>query len=296
MTWEEVKELGPLYAIGALDVKTSRDVDEFLSQATPDQNREIAEWREVAASIPLALPGATPPAQLKDRLLSRIAVEPKLIVPNHSVNPGEATPQVDKIITKSAVEPAARIIPFAKPAPRQESTAVRWLLMAATVLLALTSGFFFWRQQQAINERNELAKRLEDAQLVRAQLSNQLAKAQDDINKIISPVTKVIQMVGDEAPQASAKLVWDTTTQTWVIHIHNLPPPPSDKDYQLWYVTKEATKISAEVFRTNADGRVDLRLTLPSDLVNGLAATAVTLEPKGGSPQPTSNLYLKAAI
>lgn len=296
MTWEEVKELGPLYAIGALDAETSRVVDEFLRQATPEQIREIAEWREVAASIPMALPAAAPPARLKERLLSRIAVEPKLIIPSPGSNPGEVSRQVDKIITKSAVEPAAKVIPFAKPAPRQESTAVRWLLMAATVLLALTSGFFFWRQQQAISERNVLAKKFDELQLESARKTNQLTEVQGKLDHITSPITKVISMVGDAEPKASAKLVWDTNNQTWVIYIHNLPPPPSDKDYQLWYVTKDAAKISAEIFRTDLRGRVDLQLKLPSDLVNGLAATAVTLEPKGGSPQPTSNLYLKAAI
>jgi anti-sigma-K factor RskA len=294
MTWEEVKELGPLYAIGGLDVETSRAIDEFLRRATPEQIREIDEWREVAAAIPLALPEVKPPAQLKDRLMSRIAAEPQTIIPN----PGVINTQVDKIITKAAVQPAGpagKVIPFA-PAPRKESTILRTLLMAATVLLALTTAFFFWRQQQAISERDELAKKVDELQLERAQIANQLTRSEEELNKIISPFTKVISMVGDAVPQASAKLVWDTTKQTWVIYIYNLPAPPSDKDYQLWYVTKDDVKISADVFQTDARGRVNLKLTLPSDLVNGLAATAVTLEPKGGSPQPTSQMYLKAAI
>jgi anti-sigma-K factor RskA len=90
-------------------------------------------------------------------------------------------------------------------------------------------------------------------------------------------------------------VLWDTRTQTWKVYVHNLPPPPTDKDYQLWYVTKEA-KINAAVFRTNEKGSRELSLSLPPEALRGLAATAVTLEPKGGSPQPTGKFYLMAAI
>jgi anti-sigma-K factor RskA len=57
-------------------------------------------------------------------------------------------------------------------------------------------------------------------------------------------------------------------------------------------------KISAAVFHPSADeqGRTVLTLKLPPEALAGLAATAVTLEPKGGSPQPTGKFYLKASI
>src|SRR5207253_9487305 len=45
----------------------------------------------------------------------------------------------------------------------------------------------------------------------------------------------------------------------WVIYIYNLPAPPADKDYQLWYLTSDQNKVSAAVFRTDAQGRGELR-------------------------------------
>jgi anti-sigma-K factor RskA len=140
-------------------------------------------------------------------------------------------------------------------------------LIAATALLAFTAGYLFkknaeWRRQ---------------------------------VDDIVSPRTRIITMVGDESPQANAKVFWDTKSQQWAIYIFDLPAPPSDKDYQLWYVTQNA-KISAAVFRTNEQGQSVLKLTLPPEALVGLAATAVTLEPRGGSPQPTGKFYLKATI
>ena len=122
-----------------------------------------------------------------------------------------------------------------------------------------------------------------------------MTELEGNVDKFVAPSTKVIAMVGDEAPQASAKVFWDTNRQEWVVYVFDLPSLPSDKSYQLWYVTKDA-KISAQVFQPDATGRVTLRLRLPKEALAGLAATAVTLEPRGGSPQPTGKFYLKAAI
>ena len=103
-------------------------------------------------------------------------------------------------------------------------------------------------------------------------------------------------MVGDAAPKASAKLVWDTDKQQWVIYFYDLPGLPPDKDYQLWYITTGQEKLSASLFQPGAGGKGELKVTVPADVAPRLAATAVTLEPKGGSPQPTGKIYLKAAI
>jgi anti-sigma-K factor RskA len=276
MTWDEIKELGPLYAIGALDENTARTVEDFLQRATPEQKREIEDWREIVALIPTSLPAPVPPEYLKDRLLIRIAEEAQATVSGE--DGAQSPPPLAE--TKETSEPAAKVLPFTT-ARREESPTTRWLLIAATVLLTCASGYLLWQNYQLNNRSNQLATELDDAR--------------GKLKEITSPATKWVAMAGEEAPQASAKLVWDTKSQTWIIYIYNLPEPPSDKDYQLWYVTKDA-KISAAVFRPNTQGEYELKLTLPPDVVKGLAATAVTLEPKGGSQQPTGNIFLKGVI
>src|SRR5262245_17458719 len=75
MTWDDVKELAPLYAIGALDEETARAIEASLRDASPEQQRVVAQWHDVAALLPQALPIQSPPAHIKERLLSRIAAE-----------------------------------------------------------------------------------------------------------------------------------------------------------------------------------------------------------------------------
>ncbi|SRR6266545_522181 len=254
MKWNKVKEIAPLYVIGELDEKTAQEVEASLNSATPQQLRVIARWRDVAALLPQALPLQSPPDYLRERLLNRIAEE------------AQQTP-IEIAVEESSLEKMAEldernVLPFVQPR-RAGSRTARWLLIAATALLAFTAGYLF--------------------------------KRRDPVDDIVSPSTRIISMVGDEAPQANAKVIWDTKAQQWAIYIFDLPAPPSDKDYQLWYVTQNA-KISAAVFRTNEQGRSVLKLTLPPEALVGLAATAVTLEPRGGSPQPTGKFYLKASI
>ncbi|HEY8459050.1 MAG TPA: anti-sigma factor [Blastocatellia bacterium] len=279
MTWDEVKEIAPLYVIGALDEQTAREVEASLHSATPEQRRDVARWRDVAALLPQALPLQTPAGHVRERLLSRIAEE------------SQQTPieiAVEESTLKEKAEQAEnKVLPLAQPR-RAESRAARWMLIAATALLAFSAGYFY-------KQKTDLARQLYVLSQERNNLSSELAQLRRQVDDIVSPRTRVIAMVGEETPQANAKVVWDMEAQQWVIYIFDLPAPPSDKDYQLWYVTKNA-KISAAVFRTDSTGRTVLKLTLPPDALAGLAATAVTLEPRGGSPQPTGKFYLKASI
>jgi len=272
MTWDEVKELAPLYVIGALDEKTAHDLEASLNDAAPEQRRVVARWLDVAALLPQALPLQTPPDHIKDRVLNRVAEE------------AQKTPieiAVEESTLKEMAERADnQVLPFVQTR-RAESRTARWMLIAATALLTFTSAYLFKQNAKLARERDDL--------------SRELAGVRVQVDDIVSPKTRIIEMVGAETPEANSKVVWDKKAQQWAIYIYDLPAPPSDKDYQLWYVTEKA-KISAAVFSTDAQGHKFLKLTLPQEALSGLAATAVTLEPKGGSPQPTGKFYLKASI
>lgn len=262
MTWDEVKELGPLYAIGALDQETAQTIEEFLRYATLEQKSEFSEWQEVVACLPMALPQPKTSPHLKANLLARIAANEENMV--------AAQP-----------ETTAKVLNF-QPKPRVERQRSQWLLLAASFALACISVFQSW-------QNSKLTVRLNESDV---QISSLKLKFED----FISANTRIISMAGVETPQANAKVVWNTQTQAWKIYINNLPAPPGDMDYQLWYVTKDA-KINAAVFRTNETGTYELVLPpMPAEAVKGLAATAVTLEPKGGSAQPTGKFYLLASI
>jgi hypothetical protein len=76
--------------------------------------------------------------------------------------------------------------------------------------------------------------------------------------------------------------------------IHELPEPPRGQIYQVWTLPKGATKmIASPTFVPDAHG-VAL-IIVPAD-ARATVSVAVTLEPDGGSKQPTSKPLIEVAV
>lgn len=289
MTTEEARELGALYALGVLDPKSERRFLDELSDLPADVREEIAQLQQTASLIAIANDLPEVPAGLRGQVLDRIS---SITLTEGKADPASLpAPAVKVAVPDSAgrsVKPATVI-----PLRRERSgipSAVSYLLMAASLVLAIVSVVLYRRTGDLGAEVASLTQRL-DIQ------SRQLLAERQKVDQVVAHATRMVALDGDAAaPQASARLFWDQSRQEWVIYFFDLPAAPSDKDYQLWYITSDQRKVSAQVFRHETNGRVELRLALPPDIVPALAATAVTLEPRGGSPQPTGQLVLKGAI
>lgn len=275
---DEVKftELAALYAIGALDGDDLRAFEQYLRTASEAEKRELRELTEVSAMMPLALPQPPVPAGVKSRLMARVNTEAK----------EEAVKEIES-------KPAPAKVPNFTPHRKRFSffDLFSWqpVLTAATLLLAITSGLLLWQNSRVSQERDQLAQQV-------AELSRENVATKQQLDELVTQTTKFVSLAGQEAPNANAKVFWDTKRNEWVVYIFNLPAAPPDKDYQLWYITSDQQKVSARVFGTDDKGRTQLRIALPQNVAPRIAATAVTLEPKGGSPQPTSGLYLVGQI
>ena len=93
------------------------------------------------------------------------------------------------------------------------------------------------------------------------------------------------------AQTARAKLVFSDTTGEAILVAAKLPPAPAGKTYQLWYIAG-GKPLPGAVFTTDGSGRGELRSSIP---LEGRRAEvfAVTLEPAGGLPAPSGEIYLK---
>jgi len=72
-----------------------------------------------------------------------------------------------------------------------------------------------------------------------------------------------------------------------VVAGHQIPSPAADRTFQLWVVPRKGNPISAGIFRPDTDGRV-LLVSTPEAQMSAAAALAITDEPAGGRPQPTT--------
>jgi anti-sigma-K factor RskA len=156
-----------------------------------------------------------------------------------------------------------------------------WLATAATLFLALWG----WREFGIRVARERLQS--QQAEIMR--LSEENARLTQRASQ-----TRTIDLAGQEiSPRASAKVFLQPDQRRAVVFFYDLPANATDKTYQLWLVRAgQTTPESLGVFDMNSSGRASMVVNdLPS--AEDIKGLAVTLEPRGGAPQPsTDNYYL----
>jgi anti-sigma-K factor RskA len=110
-----------------------------------------------------------------------------------------------------------------------------------------------------------------------------------------SPASEVLLLAGQKpASAAKGKMIWDPGTGTGVFLAAGLPALPRDKTYQLWVIA-DGKPISAGVFKIDSRGSAEIEVGRIPDS-SSINAFAVTLEPDGGLPQPSGEMYLLGAL
>ncbi|WP_153394472.1 anti-sigma factor [Ornithinicoccus halotolerans] len=84
---------------------------------------------------------------------------------------------------------------------------------------------------------------------------------------------------------STVHVVRSMALQRTVLVAEEMPEPPQGQDYQLWFVHDDGTAVSAGLMPKDGDDRTEV--VLQGDPA-GAVAVGVTLEPEGGSQQPTS--------
>jgi anti-sigma-K factor RskA len=126
-----------------------------------------------------------------------------------------------------------------------------------------------------------------DAEQLKAELRSQQAV----IAILRDPATQVVALAGlPPAPTARARMMWHASAGG-VFVATGLPAPPPGKTYQLWAIAGRDAPVSAGVFSVDARGTGSLSVG-PLPGVSAVNAFAVTLEPAGGLPAPSGEMYL----
>jgi len=259
MTPEELQELCALYVLGVLEPQAAADLEARLRAGDPDVVRAVGVFREVVELLPYALTPLSPNPAVRAQLMARI----------HTTLPEET--QVPRTATASQ----GLLARFRTP--------LLWLPTAAAALLALMLGWSVYglRRQVAGLEAN-----LQQLRSVAGDHERLLAL-------LTSPTVQIVTLTGTEhAPDAGARLLWDTQRGEWTVIAHNLPTLPSGKAYQLWLLTAGAP-IPAGTFHLDPHRRGIIQTKLPPSREN-IAGAAVSLEPEGGVPLPTGQIVLAA--
>jgi len=276
-TTEETQERATLYALGALSQHEARAFEVHLREGCPVCQTEISRYESVTADLGLAAPAAAPPPYLRELLTARLERE---------AGPPAPAPADD----------AGTPLSTPKPAPSSVGLYLPWAVAVCfAALFAFSYRAVRQNSQDVARQQERLVSLQDEAEQLKASLAQEKMRMQqlDQIRSVLSsPGSRVILLVGqDPAPSASGAVLWDTQRNRWLVTA-SLPPPPAGKVYQLWFVTAAQAKKSAALIRTDGTGQSFTSVDVPSDVTRQLATAAITLEPEGGSEQPTMPIYL----
>ena len=292
MTHEQAREALEALALDALDASEREAVMAHVATCATCQS-ELAALESTANELAYAAtPIPMPPTQrdrIRARLMARAAADRGLREPLAAVTPLRA---------ESGTRPARVEIAMQRPVVpvRRAFGPAAWMAMAASLVAILGAGAFLnaSRERAALREALQAARATNGTQLAALDsLRASLASRERMITNLIGPQVAVMTLASTDATSPTGRMFWDQQHNAWTFVAHRVPMPKSGRTYQMWLVTPSA-KISAGTFMPSPDGEVMMQATyaLPKD---SLAAVAVTDEPMGGSPQPTTPPFLVAS-
>lgn len=126
-------------------------------------------------------------------------------------------------------------------------------------------------------------------------LREALAQRDEALRLLADPQVRLVRLAGlPPSPNASGRILWHPVTRTGILLATGLPEAPPDRVYELWAIAG-AEPVPAGLFAVSAGSRAFLRLpTLPG--AQAFDRFAVTLEPVGGVPKPTGQMYLLGGV
>jgi anti-sigma-K factor RskA len=281
MTADRWGDMASAFVLGALDAE-DREAFEARLEEDPRLRALVDEYRETLAALSEAVPQTEPPASLRARVLEK-ARESK---PNAGRREEPGAP-IDR--ATGTFRAAARTRPAA-PA------GTRWgprLALAASILIALgLGGWAVELRQRAAELERQLAAASSQIEAIRIDLESaqvELARYDSLSAALIGTDLRFATLAAPDT-EPRMHLVLNHDTDLVLVAAVNLPPAPTGRVYQLWGIRNGEAPVSLGVFDSGPDNVALQALAYPAG--QDFDVSAVTEEPDGGSPQPTTDPFL----
>lgn len=220
-----------------------------------------------------------PPAHLKEKILANIKPESK-----SASSPSNVIGLTDRLNDART---------YGEVVPKQNNF---YKYAAAIALIIILGGSIYTYRvtSESAQRIADLEENLRDANDDKDHMRNHmvesdslLAELSGRVAILSAPGMKSIELKGMEvAPDSKAMVYANTTTGDSYLEIMNLPPAPEGMQYQFWGIVDDKP-VDAGMIPLEGD----LSGIHPMKNVPNTKAYAISLEPVGGSQQPTGKIY-----
>jgi anti-sigma-K factor RskA len=261
-------------------MKHEDQIEEILFGAiSPECRSEIESARATFALLAHAAQPVRPPEHLRARILE--SIKSQTAQTQQTADVSKETPRLRE--ARGAPLPGAVVL-----------SREMWrfgLVAASVVLIALLASLAGLLAQNS--QRDSLRAERDQTRAQLDQARSELAREREVTALLTGERSRIHTLAGTSvAPRADGRVAYDQNTGQVAIFVHDLPPAPAGRAYQLWYLTPDARKIPGGVFSTDGAGGAVVFERVPGNERANIIGFAITIEPQTGSQFPTGEIYL----
>ena len=273
---ERIEELFPLYALDALSDEERSQVESYVATRS-DARARLDDMLRAASAVPFDVAPVEPSPDVKKALIDRVG----------------ADAQVRFAPARQAGRSRARSWPRAalfRPWPLLAGASLVAAIVAVAWAVSLNAEVTRLRQENA-----SLTAQVDDLGAQNAALQQELLAREQVIVLLSSPGVRAMTIAGTEhQPDAHGQLLADPNGQSAVLVVSGLAPLSEGQVYQFWLIRGDVP-VSAGTFDVDEQGRAVLPVR-SADAVGSFDAMGVSIEPEGGSLQPTGNIVMLGSL
>ena len=265
---EKFEELCAGYVLHALEPDERKEFETLLENASDEEREIYQEMQSAANQIAFSVEGSQAPSAVRERILNQV----------------QAEEDEDKEQSLNGISSAN------EDSNNFDRTTFAIAASFALLLVTLSLVFYSFNLSSEISSQEDV---IQEQQARISELQNEVQQKEELLSILESREVDLVIMSGMEVnPNGYGKVIWDSESNRALLQVSNLPAVPSDKDYQLWII-KNNKPVSAGVFAVNNPEK-DSFFKIEEMAAGEQAADAfaITMEPKGGMPQPTGDMYL----
>ena len=256
-----IEELLPFYALDALTEEEKELVESYLAKH-PEARAQVQDLKSGASAVPYAVAPVEPPRHVKEALMSRVAADVRA-----------------RERATAPAEPARRGLGF-----ENIFRALSLGAAAVAVIWAFVLNAQVARLQEEISALNDQVAA--QSQSIDQIITNLPPSNQSDV------ITVSLESTGEQ-PRALGQLIADPNDRSAVLVISGLPPLEAGQTYQVWLIGN--APVSAGLLTVDENGQSVLIVT-SEEAIGSFNSLGISIEPEGGSEQPTGEIVVLSEL